>query len=169
MTGPATAAIEPGHRPRRLAAAWARIVSAARATTGCDRDRDGEDGRVTAFVVVTVTGLLLVAGLVLDGGNALAARSRAIGIAEEAARAACQQIDLAAYRAGQGLVLDRDTAEAAARAYLAAAGATGTVTSTADEVRVTATLTTEPQLLGVIGIGPFDVDGIGAARPTPPT
>ena len=54
-------------------------------------------GRVSAFVLITFTALLLVAGLVLeDGGDALAAKSRAIGIAEEAARTGSQQLDLAA-------------------------------------------------------------------------
>ncbi|WP_308190461.1 hypothetical protein [Pseudonocardia sp. TRM90224] len=118
--------------------------------------------------MVAVAGMVLVAGLVLDGGNALAARSRAIGIAEEAARSACQQLDLAAYRAGGVLRLDPPAAEHAARTYLATAGATGTVTVTAENVTVTATLTTSPQLLDVIGIAPFPVTGTGAARPAAP-
>lgn len=137
---------------------WARMLT-----------RRDEDGRVTPFVVVAVTGLLLVAGLVLDGGTALAARSRAIGIAEEAARAGCQQLDLVGFRAGQPLSLDLAAAEQAARTYLDVAGVTGTVTATGGEVTVTATLTTRSQLLGVLGIGEFTVTGLGAARPTPPT
>lgn len=134
------------------------------------RGEAGDEGRVTAFVVIAVAGLLLVAGLVLDGGTALAARSRAIGIAEEAARAACQQIDLVAYRAGRPLALDPAAAESAAHTYLDAAGATGTVTvsSAPVEVVVAAIVRTEPQLLRVIGIGPFDVTGTGAARPSQP-
>lgn len=130
---------------------------------------EGEEGRVTAFVVIAVAGLLLVAGLVLDGGNALAARTRAIGIAEEAARAGCQQLDLAAYRAGAPLRLDPGAADRAARTYLAAAGATGTVTVTVDSVEVSATLRSQPQLLDVIGVGTFEVTGTGAARPAAPT
>lgn len=129
----------------------------------------GDEGQVTAFVVVAVAGLLLVAGLVLDGGTALAARSRAIGIAEEAARTGSQQLDLAGYRAGGPLRLDRAAADRAARDYLAATGATGSVIATPDGVTVTATLRTEPQLLDVIGIGPFEVTGTGAARSVPPT
>lgn len=148
-------------------------VLAAQAQEAVGRAVQGDDGRVTAFVVVAFAGLLLVAGLVLDGGDALAARSRAIGIAEEAARAACQQIDLVAFRAGEPLTLDDAAAETAARDYLAAAGATGTVTTTVTaagtEVTVSATVRTEPRLLTVIGIGAFDVTGTGAARPSPPT
>ncbi|MGD9530794.1 pilus assembly protein TadG-related protein [Pseudonocardia sp.] len=127
-----------------------------------------DEGHVTAFVVVAVTGLVLVAGLVLDGGNALAARSRAIWIAEEAARAACQQIDLAGYRAGRPLVLDRDAADRAGRDYLASAGAGGSVRVDADAVTVTATVRVQPQLLDVLGIGAFEVTGTGAARTAPP-
>ena len=127
----------------------------------------GDEGRVTAFVVVAMAGLLLVGGLVLDGGLALAARSRVIGIAEEAARAGSQQLDLVAYRAGRPLTLDVGAAKAAARNYLAAAGVTGTVTVTTApaEVVVTATTTSQPQLLDSIGIGPFELTGTGAARP----
>lgn len=128
----------------------------------------GDEGRVTAFVVVAMAGLLLVAGLVLDGGLALAARSRVIGIAEEAARAGSQQLDLVGYRAGRPLTLDVGAATAAARDYLAAAGVTGTVTVTTApaEVVVTATTTAQPQLLDSIGIGPFELTGTGAARPS---
>ena len=126
----------------------------------------GDEGRVTAFVVVAMAGLLLVAGLVLDGGLALAARSRVIGIAEEAARAGSQQLDLVGYRAGRPLTLDVGAARAAARDYLAAAGVTGTVTAAPAEVIVTATTTSQPQLLDSIGIGPFELTGTGAARPS---
>jgi putative Flp pilus-assembly TadE/G-like protein len=73
----------------------------------------GEEGRVSAFVLITFTALLLTAGLVLDGGNALAAKSRAIGIAEEAARTGGQRLDLAAVRAGRPPALDPMGAAAA--------------------------------------------------------
>ena len=127
----------------------------------------GEEGRVSAFVLITFTALLLVAGLVLDGGNALAAKSRAIGIAEEAARTGSQQLDLAAVRAGRPPVLDPTGAAAAARAYLTAAGAEGTVTVTGQQVQVHATVTTHAQLLSLVGIGTFTVAGDGAAHATP--
>jgi len=146
----------------------ARRFDTASTSASCSGREAGEEGRVTAFVVVAVTALLLVAGLVLDGGNALAARTRAIGIAEEAARAGCQQLDLVAYRAGPPLRLDPGAADRAARAYLAAAGADGVVTVTPNSVTVAATLRTEPALLGVVGVGPFVVTGTGAARPAVP-
>lgn len=122
---------------------------------------------MSAFVLITVTALLLVAGLVLDGGNALAAKSRAIGIAEEAARTGSQQLDLLAVRAGRPPVLDPTGAAAAARAYLTAAGAEGTVTVTGRQVQVHATVATHAQLLSLVGIGTFTVGGDGAANATP--
>ena len=65
-----------------------------------------ERGRVTAFVVVITTACLLFAGLVLDGGLALAAKTKAIGQAQEAARAGAQALDLATYRANGKARLD---------------------------------------------------------------
>src|SRR3712207_7980324 len=46
-----------------------------------------ERGTVTVFVVVFMSALLAVAGLVIDGGNLLAARRHAANVAESAARA----------------------------------------------------------------------------------
>src|SRR6266496_3713638 len=86
------------------------------------RLREDQSGRVTAFVVIMVTAILLFAGLVLDGGLALAAKVRALGEAQEAARAGAQEIDLAAYRADGTLRLAPQQASAAARNYLAATG-----------------------------------------------
>ena len=49
-----------------------------------------ERGQVTAFVVVIIVALLAMAGLVIDGGSALAAKRRAINEADSAARAPVQ-------------------------------------------------------------------------------
>ena len=49
--------------------------------------RRDEEGTVTVFVVGFMLALLLVAGLVIDGGNVLAARREAANVAESAARA----------------------------------------------------------------------------------
>jgi hypothetical protein len=53
----------------------------------CLRRLAGDGGQITALVVVTMAALILLAGLVLDGGLTLAARERALGEAQEAARA----------------------------------------------------------------------------------
>ena len=59
--------------------------------------------------------LVLMIGLVLDGGLTLAARERALGEAQEAARAGAQAVNLATYRQDGNLVLDPAQAEADAR------------------------------------------------------
>lgn len=124
----------------------------------------GEDGQATAFAVVMVGALLLFAGMVLDGGLALAAKVRAIAEAQEAARAGAQQIDLAVYRDTGTVVLVPDRAGAAARAYLAAASAEGTVTVSGDQVSVRVRRAQPAQLLSLVGVRGFDVEGAATAR-----
>lgn len=124
-----------------------------------------EHGRVTAFVVVITTACLLFAGLVLDGGLALATKTQAIGHAQQAARAGAQELDLAAYRAGGQPQLDPEAARAAARRYLDAVGATGTVTADATTVRVHVDAQQHTQILGLIGLGTIPVSAEGQAQP----
>ncbi|WP_406692800.1 hypothetical protein REH65_14440 [Saccharopolyspora sp. ID03-671] len=120
---------------------------------------------MTAFVVVITTACLLFAGLVLDGGLALAAKTKAIGHAQEAARAGAQELDLASYRAGGDARLDPSAAQAAAQRHLGAVGATGTVTADATTVRVHVDAQQRTQILGVIGLGEIAVSAEGQARP----
>jgi hypothetical protein len=129
-----------------------------------DLARD-ENGQVTAFVVVIATAVLMFAGLLLDGGQALAAKVRAIGEAQEAARAGAQAIDLAAYRATGTLTLTPDHAVTLAQRYLAATGHTGTVRVTGNAVIVTVTLTQPTALLRLVGVGSLTVTSTGSAQP----
>ncbi|MFJ7218930.1 pilus assembly protein TadG-related protein [Amycolatopsis sp. NPDC098790] len=124
-----------------------------------------EEGRVSAFVVVLMLGLMALAGLGLDGGLALAAKVRATGQAESAARAGAQAVDLAAYRATGALRLLPGEADGLARRYLAGVGATGTVIATAEAVTVTVTASQRTQLLSLIGIPAIGAHGVGAAHP----
>jgi Putative Flp pilus-assembly TadE/G-like len=124
-----------------------------------------QQGRVSAFVVVLTTACLLFAGLVLDGGLALAAKTRAIGQAQEAARAGAQELDLTTYRATGVFRLDPTHARAAAQRYLTTVHATGAVTATDNTVAVTVTTRTPTQLLGLIGIREITVTGAGRAEP----
>jgi Flp pilus assembly protein TadG len=118
---------------------------------------------VTAFVVTFAAALILLAGLVLDGGLVLAAKRRAINEAEAAARAGAQQIAVDVYRSQGRLVLDPARARAAARSYLAATGDAGTVSVAGDRVVVTVRVTQPMQILGAVGLGPATVSGHGAA------
>lgn len=147
-------------------------------TGSTGRLRSDDSGRVTAFFVVLTTAVLLFAGLVLDSGLALAAKVRAIGAAQEAARAGAQAIDLGAYRTDGTLRLDPDRAAALARAYLADAAvsrshATGggpadltvSVVVIGDTVTVTVAVSEPTQLLGLVGISSIRVSGTGSAHP----
>ncbi|MFD2418992.1 pilus assembly protein TadG-related protein [Amycolatopsis pigmentata] len=124
-----------------------------------------DEGRVTALVVVLVTAILALAGLTLDGGLALAAKVRANGEAEAAARAGAQAIDLTAYRNTGAMQLIPAQAVADARAYLAAVDASGTVTASGDTVIVTITASQNTQLLSMVGIFSLTVHGSGSAHP----
>lgn len=125
-----------------------------------------EKGQVTAFVVIFTTALIFVAGLVIDGGNLLAAKRRAVNEAEGAARAgaaALAALDVDAFRTRGVVVLDAAKAEAAARAYLREAGRPNArVTVEGDRVRVELT-TPGPEML-ILGIATGDVHGSGDAR-----
>lgn len=119
---------------------------------------------VTAFVVVFVLALFLLAGLVLDGGLALSAKVRAIDEAQAAARAGAQAIDLDTFYSSGAVVLDPAAATQAAESYLAATGDPGTVTITGNEVDVSVTVTQPMQILGLAGIGHLSLTGSGSAN-----
>lgn len=125
----------------------------------------GDDGQVTAFVVVMATALIMMIGLVLDGGLTLAARERALGEAQEAARAGAQAVNLAVYRQDGSLSLNPAQAGADARSYLARIGADGTVTATAGQVTVTVTAVQPMQILSAAGLDSVTVHATASAVP----
>ena len=135
------------------------------ATVARLRERLGapESGMVTAFVVVFTLALLVMAGLVLDGGLALSAKVQAIDDAQAAARAGAQAIDVPLYRSTGQITLDVTQATADAESYLAQSGHTGTVTVSGDQVSVTVTIGQPTQLLSLAGIGHITVTGAGSA------
>ncbi|KJE19432.1 putative Flp pilus-assembly TadE/G [Frankia torreyi] len=124
-----------------------------------------DDGYVTAFFAILVVALFALAGLALDGGGALNAKTRAISTAAEAARAGAQALDLAVYRADGTRQLDPEQARARALAFLAGADADGTASATLTTVTVTVTATYQPQLLTLVGVGPLHLTGTASASP----
>jgi hypothetical protein len=127
----------------------------------CRDDR----GSATGWALLTVLVVALLAGAVLDGGNAMAARVQALDIAQQAARSGANQLDLAALR-NSGLVrLDPAGAQTAARQFLAQAGATGTVIATTTEVTVTVTRAQPTLLLQAVGVGAITVAATAHAVP----
>ncbi len=130
---------------------------------------DGRDeGAVTVFVVILAAAFVMFGGLILDAGGALADKTTAMGIAQEAARAGAQQLDLTAFRQSGALRLRHDPAVAAAESYLAQAGASGTAAVADNTVTVTVTMTHHNQLLGIVGLDTLTVTGTGSAHPAPP-
>ncbi|MEN8652351.1 pilus assembly protein TadG-related protein [Streptomyces sp. 21So2-11] len=129
------------------------------------RARRREDtGQVTAVVVVSVAGLFLFAGLVIDGGLALAGKVRAADTAQEAARAACQEVDLEHLRATRRMRLEPGPASAAAHARVAAVGDTATVAVRDGEAEVTVTHVQPTQVLSLVGLGSLTTTATATAH-----
>lgn len=122
---------------------------------------DPQAGSVTVFLAITVAGLLLLMGLVADGGLKVRASQRADQIAAEAARAAGQALDTSRVQAGDGAHTDPGAAVAAATAYLSAAGHPGTVAVAPDgtAIEVDVTVTAPTSFLSLIGITQLTVHG----------
>jgi Flp pilus assembly protein TadG len=122
-----------------------------------------ERGAISVFLAVLVPGLFLVIGLAFDGGARVAATQRANAIADEAARAGGQALDVSAVLAGQVRV-DPAAAVAAAQNYLQRNGVRGVVTVVdGDTLQVTTTITEPTAFLGLIGIDSWTVEGAGTA------
>lgn len=123
-----------------------------------------EQGTVTVFVVGLMLALMLVAGLVFDGGNVLAARQEAANAASSAARAGVQALDVTAARSSGGTPLDASAAIERAASYLAQTGYTGTASVQGNQVLVEVTITRQTFLLGLAGLTRITVHGRGEAR-----
>jgi Flp pilus assembly protein TadG len=67
-------------------------------------DRSGERGSISVFTAVFAFAVLLLVGLLVDGGDALNGRARAADIAEQAARAAATDLSLQSLRSNAGTV-----------------------------------------------------------------
>ncbi len=123
-----------------------------------------EAGSLTLMLAVLMVALLALAGLVIDGGRKLNQSASAFAIAQEAARAGAGLVDRSiAYRSGTFRV-DQGQALAAARAYLAGAGYTGSVsTDGTQRIRVTVTVTGHTLVLSLIGIDTMTSTGSAVA------
>lgn len=111
-------------------------------------------GAVTAFVIVFSMALLFTTGLVLDGGRILTSKREARNAAQSAARAGAQELDDAALRAGDEVILDEGAARQAACDLAIQAGFScpgeATVDTEGNEVIVTITHSVDMvMLLGV--------------------
>jgi len=119
---------------------------------------DTGSGGMSLMMLVCAVALMMILGLVVDGGAKARALDHASAIASEAARAAA-----ATYRPGD-VAIDPAVADQAAQDYLTAAGATGSVTVTGLDVSATATLKQDTVFLPLVGIDAFTVTGAGQAQ-----
>lgn len=106
-----------------------------------------ERGTVSPFIAVIALALVMVAGMVYDGGEVLAAQARARDLAGNAARAGAQELDLDELRATGRAVLLADRASNAAQAYLVAAGVVGDVVVEGAQITVTVRLAQSMRIL----------------------
>lgn len=125
----------------------------------------GDRGSATPWALGLVVVGLLVAGLVFDGGAAMAAKVDAWSIAQQAARRGADQLDLALLRTTGAVQVDPQAAETAAYHWLAQAGVEGTVTATTQQVTVTVTTSADAVLLAAVGVTTYTVSATGAAEP----
>lgn len=110
---------------------------------------EDEAGSVSAFVAVVAVGLIMVTGMAYDGGQIVAAQATARDLAASAARAGAQEVDLDSLRSTGDAILDPDRATAAAQAFLAQAGFSGTARVDASSITVTVTVRQPMRILPV--------------------
>ena len=121
-------------------------------------DRDDRGQAVSLFVLLIIGALIMTAGLVIDGGQKVAAASRSETAAASASRAAGN----AAATAELGGADPVGPAVSAARLYLAGQpGVTGSVSAANGIVTVTTSASEPTIFLAVLGIG--QVTGRGSA------
>ena len=112
------------------------------------RARADERGAVSTFLAVIALALLMAAGLAIDGGRKVNALREASHIADNAARAGAQAVDLDTLRTTGELRLLPDEAAGRVETYLAALGYTTAVVVVDEaDVTVTVTITVDPVLL----------------------
>lgn len=112
---------------------------------------DDQSGVLTAFLAVLAVGLFALAGLVIDGGRALAARQQASTEAEQAARFGAEAVSETALRLGT-VQLNPVLARQDALFYVYQIHAHGTVIATTTTVTVTIDVDVPTTILGIVGI-----------------
>jgi hypothetical protein len=117
-----------------------------------------EAGSATIFLLAIIPVVVILLGLVYDGGEAYTAHTRALNLAEQAARTGAQEVDLATVRAGGPYRLNRPRAIHAATAFLAGSGLRGGQVRViadpqtgGDAVQVSVPWSVTTSFLGIIG------------------
>jgi len=112
-----------------------------------------EHGSISLYFAIIAIAALAMAGMVIDGGAALATRERAADLATQAARAGANALAPPSLRGLPGdLHADPAAAQVAANRVLSAGGATGDVTVGGDTVTVKATVHKHTVILSAVGL-----------------
>jgi Flp pilus assembly protein TadG len=120
-----------------------------------------ERGAVSTFLAVIALALLMAAGLAIDGGRKVNALREASHLADNAARAGAQAVDLDTLRTTGELRLLPDQATDRVEEYLASLGYTATEVVVNDAgATVTVDITVDPVLLPT---GPMTVSATETA------
>jgi Flp pilus assembly protein TadG len=134
------------------------------------RRPEGDRGTVAMFTTIFAVFVLALAGLLVDGGLTIHARQRAADIAEQAARAAADDIDVNYLRqTGKARILNSD--EPCRRARLLAAKypeVTGSIqcdTSDGQAARVAVQIRVKFQLLSAFGFSDMTMSSTASAHP----
>ncbi|MDX6263987.1 MAG: hypothetical protein QOH84_5675, partial [Kribbellaceae bacterium] len=154
QAAPATAA--------RRTTPWSKLVAFVRV------DAPGNHrGALSPAVAILAVMIFTLAGLVIDGGRQLGAKSRAVGYAQEAARVGAATIQLNTIEAK----IDTTKAGAAVAAFCGevssndkAVQSCGTTELTDDGLKVQVVIGNKTTFLGMVGIGHLDATGTGEAH-----
>lgn len=123
-----------------------------------------ERGSVTVWMVAAAFAMSILVGLAVDLGGQTHAQQRAHDLAAQAARTGAEEVLAAPAIEGRYAAIDTAAAGRAARAYLARAGATGTVRVRGNHIQVRATDSYSTRFLGIIGIHSVRVHGDAEAE-----
>lgn len=129
------------------------------------RQRD-ERGSASAFIVGIAVTMLVLAGLVVDGGGALNARMTLADDVEAAAIAGAQAVDLDALHDRSVIVIDEAAARQRAHEVLAGRGYEDVVVRVdvlSQLVTVSARDTIATKMLNLIGFNQFDISASATA------
>lgn len=105
-----------------------------------------QDGHVSLWVIIIGVTIMTAAGMAYDGADKANDSRRATLIANEAGRAAGQELSTDVVTGG-GVTLDLTSAAAAARTYLAAAGVDGDVEVQGTRILIRTSVPWEPSVL----------------------
>lgn len=128
--------------------------------------RRRDDGKISVFVAAGMPMILIFLALTWDASDYLRAVHRADYLANEAARAGGQAIDIPLAVQGERIVVDPEAAQQRALEYLAEAGVTGTVAVSEDRrtLSVTVEIEHQPVFLGPFGFGARTAEGTAEAH-----